>query len=187
MARPIKPGDFVYLRLECARTHRRDRVMSFAFCKTILNRQAGFSYIGILMLMLIASISMAGVGMVWHIQIQRSKEQQLLFAGTAIRKAISGYYNATPGGGGEYPTTLESLLLDERQTYIKRHLRRLYNDPMGKNRAWALIMQNNRIIGVQSQSLLKPIKTDGFPLIYESFRGAKTYQDWKFVYVPGME
>lgn len=142
---------------------------------------------GTLMLILIAGISMAGTGVVWHTQIQRADEQQLLFAGNAIQKAISSYYASSPGGVGEYPTTLEALLLDNRQPKIKRHLRRLYQDPVGKKQEWVLIMQNQKVIGVHSQSLLKPIKVSGFPPIYESFSSAKTYQDWRFVYMPGIE
>lgn len=152
-----------------------------------INQQFGFSYMGVLMLMVIAGISMAGAGLMWHIQLQRAKEQQLLFAGTAIRKAIGSYYVSNPTGVGEYPISLEALLLDERPLNIKRHIRRLYQDPMGKQQEWALMMQNDRVIGVYSQSTLEPIKVSGFPAVYEGFSNAKTYQDWKFVYIPGVE
>ncbi|QVL45266.1 MAG: type II secretion system protein [Methylophilaceae bacterium] len=151
------------------------------------HRQFGFSYMGILVLMVIAGISMAGAGLMWHIQLQRAKEQQLLFTGNAIRKAIGSYYAANPTGLGEYPSSLKALLLDKRQLSLKRHLRQLYLDPMGKQQEWALIMQNDRVIGVYSQSTLAPIKVSGFPAVYEDFSNAKTYQDWKFVYIPGIE
>jgi len=151
------------------------------------HRQFGFTYMGVLMLMVIAGISMAGTGLMWHMQIQRAKEQQLLFAGTAIRKAIGSYYASNPTGVGEYPKSLEALLLDERSINIKRHLRRVYLDPIAKGQEWTLIRQNERIVGVHSQSSLKPMKVADFPTIYEDFSNAKTYQDWKFVYIPGME
>ncbi len=149
--------------------------------------QAGFSYMGVLMLMVIAGISMAGTSLVWHTQQQRVKEQQLLFAGTAIRKAIASYHLSNPNGLQEYPPSLEALLLDKRHPTIKRHLRRLYQDPMTREQNWVLIMQNNRVIGVYSKSKIKPIKITGFTSAYESFRNAKTYQDWKFVHIIGAE
>jgi len=149
--------------------------------------QAGFSYMGILMLMVIAGISMAATSLVWHTQQQRLKEQQLLFAGTAIGKAIASYHLSNPNGLKEYPPSLEALLLDKRHPTIKRHLRRLYQDPMTKQQNWALIMQNNRVIGVYSKSKIKPIKMTGFISAYESFSNAKTYQDWKFVHIVGKE
>lgn len=150
-------------------------------------KQAGFSYMGILMLIALMGISMAGVGLVWHIQLQRQKEQQLLFVGSAIKKAIGSYYANSPNGFGEYPLSLKALLLDERKIKPSRHLRRLYKDPIGKQQDWVLIMQNNRVIGVHSQSTLKPLMRSGFPQAYEAFSKAKTYQDWKFEYVPGVE
>lgn len=149
--------------------------------------QAGFSYMGILVLMVLMGVSMAGVGLVWHIQLQREKELQLLFIGTSYRKAIGRYYANSPSGLGEYPPTLEALLLDERKVSPKRHIRKIYNDPIGKQDDWVLITQNNRIVGIHSQSKLKPLKTINFPQVYEFFSKAKTYQDWKFVYVQGVD
>lgn len=161
--------------------------MSMAIFKGFKNQQAGFSYMGIMMLIMISGIGMAGTGLVWHTRIQRHQEMQLLFAGNAIRNAIGHYYTSNPAGVGEYPRSLEALLLDKRQPVIKRHLRRLYQDPIGKQQEWVLIMQNQRIIGVHSQSSRKPIKKSGFPSLYENFSEAKSYQDWKFVYLPGIQ
>jgi len=187
MERLITPGNLVSHLSNSCHPHQQNKVASIPMRKHIYPLQAGFSYMGIMMLIAIAGIAMAGAGMVWHIQIQRIKEHQLLFTGTAIRQAIKSYYSSNPSAVGEYPTNLNELLLDVRQPNVKRHLRRLYRDPMANKKDWALIMQNNKIIGVHSQSKLKPIKVNGFPSVYESFRSAKTYQDWKFVYVPGME
>lgn len=150
-------------------------------------KQAGFSYMGILMLMVLMGISMAGVGLLWHIQLQRQKEQQLLFVGSAIKKAIGSYYANSPKGLGEYPPSLKALLLDERKIKPIRHLRRLYIDPIGRQQDWVLIMKNKRVVGVHSQSKLKPLKRSGFSQAYEDFSKAKTYQDWKFVSMADVE
>jgi type II secretory pathway pseudopilin PulG len=149
--------------------------------------QSGFTYIGILMLMVLMSISMAGVGLVWHIQLQREKERQLLLIGNTIRKAIGSYYANSPSDTGKYPPTLEALLLDERKIVPKRHIRKIYKDPIGQQQEWVLIMQNKGVVGIHSQSTLKPFRISGFPEAYEAFSKAKSYQDWKFVYVPGID
>ncbi len=149
--------------------------------------EAGFSYMGILMLILIAGIGMASASLIEHTQLQRMKEQQLLFRGNAIRKAISSYYNSNPSGIKEYPPSIEALLLDKRQSGLKRHLRRNYLDPISQKHQWILVMQNNKLIGVYSESKLKPIKRSGFQEANQNFESAKTYQDWKFIYVNGIE
>ena len=185
MAQPIIPGNVPCPFLRCGQYKEHNKRAQTNAPKRIRQHQAGFSYMGILMLIVIVGIGLAGAGLVWHIQLQRLKEQQLLFAGDAIRKAICSYSASNSNAISEYPRLLELLLLDERKITPKRHLRRLYQDPMGKQEDWALIMQNERVIGVHSKSKLKPIKTTGFDAENEGFNDAKTYQDWQFVCTPG--
>lgn len=152
-----------------------------------LSPQRGFTYMGVLMVMVISGIAMAGAGVVWHQQAQRMKEQELMFVGDAIRQAIRSYYQLAPNGLQQYPPSLEALLLDDRYPTIKRHLRQLYLDPITRSDDWGLIKQQDGIMGVYSLSKQKPLKQIDFPSKYESFRGAKSYQQWQFVYVPGQE
>ena len=160
----------------------------------------GFTYMGLLMVMAIASIGMAGVGVVWHQDMQREREKELLFIGEQYRLAIGRYYENPVSGNKQYPEKLEDLLLDKRGPTIQRHLRQLYADPMqlenpfsekafeisGPTSAysWGLVKQQNQIIGVYSRSQQAPIKTTGFPAQYEIFAEAKAYEDWKFMYSP---
>ena len=46
-----------------------------------IKRQAGFSYMGLLAIIAIAGIGMAGTGLVWHQDAQREREKELLFVG----------------------------------------------------------------------------------------------------------
>ena len=160
----------------------------------------GFTYMGLLMVMAIASIGMAGVGVVWHQDMQREREKELLFIGEQYRLAIGRYYENAVNGNKQYPKKLEDLLLDKRGPTIQRHLRQLYADPMqlenpysdkvfeiaGSTSAysWGLVKQQNQITGVYSRSQQAPIKTTGFPAQYDMFAEAKTYADWKFMYSP---
>lgn len=54
-------------------------------------KQLGFTYIGVLMLVAIAGIGLAGVGIVWHQDAQREREKELLFIGDEYRQAIGSY------------------------------------------------------------------------------------------------
>lgn len=149
-----------------------------------LPKQAeGFTFIGILIIITLSGIALSAVGIVWHQTIQRENERELLFIGDQYRAAISSYYESTPGGVKQYPKKLEDLLLDSRLPVIKRHIRRLYNDPMTANQPLGLIKQQDYIVGVYSLSTQKAIKKTGFPTIYESFAETTTYDEWKFVVV----
>lgn len=143
----------------------------------------GFTFIGILIIVAISGIALSGVGIVWHQTMQREHEKELLFIGDQYRAAISSYYESTPGGVKQYPRKLEDLLLDNRFPFVKRHIRRLYDDPMTNNQPWGLIKQQDYIVGVYSLSQQQAIKKTGFPTIYESFKEATTYNEWKFVAV----
>jgi type II secretory pathway pseudopilin PulG len=145
----------------------------------------GFTYIGILMVMAIVGIGLAGVGIVWHQDAQREREKELLFIGDEFRKAIGSYYENTLGATKQYPITLEDLIVDKRFPNIKRHLRKLYIDPIPHHDAWGLVIQQGQIIGIYSTSKQAPIKKTGFLPQYETFGEAVEYSDWKFIYVPG--
>ncbi len=142
---------------------------------------------GVLMLIAIAGIGMAGVGVVWQQNAQREKEKELLFIGDEYRRAIASYYETSPSGAKEFPQSLDDLLLDKRFPNTKRHLRKLYADPITSNTAWGLIKQQQQITGIYSVSKLVPIKKFGFPDQYETFSTALEYNDWKFNYLPNSE
>lgn len=146
---------------------------------------SGFTYIGVLMLVAISGIGLAGVGIVWHQDAQREREKELLFIGEAFRHAIGSYYENTPGGTKQYPKKLEDLILDNRFPMTKRHLRKFYTDPFAHESAWGLVLQQGQIIGIYSMSELVPIKTTGFLPQYETFGSAGKYSEWKFTYTPG--
>jgi type II secretory pathway pseudopilin PulG len=145
----------------------------------------GFTYIGLMIMVAISGIALAGVGIVWHQDVQREREKELLFIGNAYRQAIGSYYEGSPSGTKQYPRKLGDLILDHRFPNIKRHLRKLYIDPIVREAEWGLVLDQERIIGIYSKSSLKPIKRKEFPLQYGDFSGAKEYSDWKFIYTPG--
>ncbi|MEZ0209408.1 MAG: type II secretion system protein [Methylophilus sp.] len=146
--------------------------------------QLGFSYIGVMITLVIAAIGMQGAAVMWQQQTQRANEALLLEIGEAYRLAIGRYYESTPQPVKQYPRTLEELVEDKRFPVLKRHLRKRYPDPFSAKQAMRLVVRDGRIVGVHSQSLLEPIRSAGYQEFQSGFHGAKHYREWQFVYEP---
>jgi type II secretory pathway pseudopilin PulG len=146
--------------------------------------QRGFTYLGLLLSVALTGAGLAGAGSVWSVHAQRERELELLFAGDQYRRAITAYYNEVPQGQSHrFPRRLEDLLQDKRWPTMKRHLRRLYIDPMTGSAEWATVVApDGGILGVYSRSEAVPLKRHGFGRYYTDFEDAATLQDWRFVY-----
>jgi type II secretory pathway pseudopilin PulG len=155
------------------------------YSRFYIKASLGFTYIGLLILIAISGIALAGVGIVWHQDVQREREKELLFIGEEYRKAIGSYYENTPSQVKQFPKKIEDLLLDNRFPNIKRHIRKLYKNPVTFGKDWDLELQQGKIIGVYSPSELAPIKKVGFMPQYATFGDAQKYNEWKFIYAPG--
>lgn len=147
-------------------------------------RQRGFTYIGLLLLIALMGSVLAAAGTLWRTEQQRDREQELLFAGEEIRRAIQTYREQTPvGEPARYPAQLEDLLDDRRWPTVRRHLRRIYVDPMTATREWATVRApGGGIMCVHSTSEAAPLKRTGFPRRYDDFALASSYVDWRFCY-----
>ena len=99
-------------------------------------RESGFVYLWALFSVVLAGVVMAGVGQVWQAKAQREKEVELLYVGEQFRKAIMSYYNT---GTKQFPETLEELIEDKRAAATKRHLRKIYMDPITNTAEWGII------------------------------------------------
>lgn len=144
-------------------------------------RQQGFTYLMVLAALIVVGI-LAEVATTLNSRlIQQEQEQDLLFRGLAYQNAIASYYHA--GQARQYPRNLQVLVKDPRFLH-KRHLRRLYPDPIGR-KDWLLI-RNARggITGVASSSEKTPLKQANFDKQLVHFAGAKQYRDWIFEFKP---
>jgi type II secretory pathway pseudopilin PulG len=143
--------------------------------------QKGLVLLTVLVFILVTTMAASSLMVVYKTQLQREKEQQLLFAGAQFRKAIASYYNTIPPGGARsLPQSLEALVADNRFPKPIQHLRRIYVDPMTGVADWQLIRENGGIVGVKSQSNQPTIKKKGFPKGYEHFEDKALYSDWTF-------
>jgi type II secretory pathway pseudopilin PulG len=143
---------------------------------------AGFTYIGLLIAVVVLGIGLSAVGTVWRTQAQREREQELLFIGREFRTAIAAYYAS---GMHQYPQDINDLLEDKRWPEPRHYLRRLYADPMTGAPDWTILRTGMLgITGIASSSNAEPLKKKGFPLEEKPFEDAGCYCDWKFEYIP---
>jgi type II secretory pathway pseudopilin PulG len=168
------------------RQHNRTDVFQAASGALVFQREGGFTYIGVLVLVALMGLVLAAAGQDWHTLQQREKEQELLFIGKQFRLALNRYAKHTPGQAKRAPLHLEELLQDPRYPGIQRYLRKIYPDPMTGSTEWGLITgPNGEIYGVHSLSDDEPVKKSNFGFADRQFEGKMKYSDWVFMRVPG--
>ena len=150
-----------------------------------MTRERGYTYIGLLILVALMGTVLATAGVVWHTQLQRERESELMFDGRQFARAITLFYERTPvGQRPRFPARLEDLVDDRRWPTTTRHLRRVFVDPMTGKPEWGIVRApDGGILGVYSLSREVPVKRASFGVPYTDFESAATYQDWRFVYV----
>jgi type II secretory pathway pseudopilin PulG len=147
--------------------------------------QSGFTYIGLLAILIIIGISLGAAGKYWQNVMLRDKEEELLFRGDQYKQAIERYYSAVPGKP-QYPRRIEDLLQDGRTPVGKRHLRQKYKDPITGEDFFVMEVVDaagKHIIGVRSSSEKTPLKQSNFPDAYQDFSGKGKYSDCQFLAV----
>ncbi|NHR08253.1 type II secretion system protein [Chromobacterium haemolyticum] len=143
-------------------------------------KQRGLAYLGVLALSLAMGVALSAAAGAWSRQLQRDKEEELLHIGLQLQRAIAAYYRSGPAPA--YPKTLEALLKDERVPFTRRHLRRLYADPLTGKPEWGLIKgEDGGIVGVHSLLDERPLKQQGFAVELGDFAGKDSYRQWVFL------
>lgn len=143
--------------------------------------QAGFTYLGVLMLVAVLGIGLAATGQVWSSVARRDKERELLWVGAQYAQALRSYYRSSPGLA-QYPAALDDLVEDDRFPQPRRHLRKRYPDPITNSSEWGLMRGlDGRITGIYSLSHDVPLKQAGFDAQWSDFEGLGHYSDWQFV------
>jgi type II secretory pathway pseudopilin PulG len=123
---------------------------------------------------------LASAGTLWHTQVQREREAELLFVGEQFQRAIGSYFERSPEAAKTYPKILEDLLEDRRSGSVARHLRKIFVDPMTGKAQWGLVTQpDGRVVGVFSLSSTPVIRTANLPEGL-AVKG-ETHSDWKFM------
>lgn len=151
----------------------------------MVKRQRGFTYLGLLLAVVLIGLALASAGTLWSAARKREREQELLHIGHKFREAIGRYYESTPGIVKQYPPTLEALLRDERFPVPRRYLRQIYTDPVSGMANWGILeAPSGGIMGVYSLGSGTPSKTANFSPADKAFEGRQFYEEWIFAYLP---
>lgn len=146
---------------------------------------SGFTMLAVLAALTLLALSLQGVMWVVSTQTQREREWELLQVGVEIRAAIGRYVESSPGVAQQWPPSLEALLDDRRSVSLRRHLRRLYPDPLTRSTDWGIVRApDGGVAGVFSRSDAAPVRNGGMDLAMFGVEPAAHYSQWRFVYVP---
>ena len=115
--------------------------------------------------------------------LQRSRaERELLDIGAAFSDALQSYANATPAGFPPQPPSLKELLKDPRFPTVRRHLRKVFVDPMTGKAEWGITYLGDKVgvLAVYSLSDAKPVKIGNFPSRFQGLAGKQKISEWRF-------
>ncbi|OFA03379.1 type II secretion system pseudopilin PulG [Duganella sp. HH101] len=145
-------------------------------------RSGGFTYLSLIILLAIIGLVTASALKLGSV-IQRSRaENELLDIGAAFSDALKSYADATPAGQPPQPPSLKELLKDPRFPGTRRHLRKIFVDPITGKAEWGIQYLGEKVgvLAVYSLSDAKPVKIGNFPSRYTGFEGKSHISDWKF-------
>lgn len=150
------------------------------------SRQQGYTYLGVLLIVLILGMTLSGATLVSETLRQREKEQELIFSGQQYVNAIRSYYESGAGGVSTFPKSISELLKDPRFPGVRRHMSKPWRDPMTSSGEWDLIVEpDGSIVGVRSRSRQTPLGK--FPMAQSGMDptvAIPIYHDWQFKFEP---
>lgn len=145
-------------------------------------QSAGFTYLGLIILVAIIGLVGAAALKVGSLLRRAEAENQLLEVGAAFSEALQSYAAATPKGQPPQPPSLQDLLRDPRFPYVRRHLRKIYIDPVTGKAKWGILYRQDRtgVLAVYSLSNAKPLKISNFDARFHNFENKEQISEWKF-------
>jgi type II secretory pathway pseudopilin PulG len=148
-------------------------------------RQRGYILVVTMFMAFMVAVLMIALMRWWQAEARREKERELLWVGSQFRAALAGYAAATPAGASPRPATLTELLRDDRGESVRRHLRRMYVDPMTASDAWGIVRaEDGTVLAVHSRSETRPLTPDGSSPRFHRFAGTTRYSEWQFGVFP---
>lgn len=145
-------------------------------------REAGFTYVG--MVFFVAMLGLVGAATVKVDSLLRraAAEEELLEIGAQFGEALRSYAAATPRGYPSAPPTLQDLLKDPRFPGTRRHLRKIFVDPVTGRDEWGIVYQGDKVgvLAVYSLSQAQPLKVANFDARFLNFENKEHLSEWKF-------
>ncbi|MET0983095.1 MAG: type II secretion system protein [Telluria sp.] len=146
------------------------------------SREAGFTYVGLVVFVAILGMVGAATLKVDGLLRRAQAEQELLEIGAAFSEALRSYAAATPQGFPPVPPTLQDLLKDPRFPGTRRHLRKIFVDPITGSTEWGVQYQGDKVgvLAVYSLSQAQPLKLANFDARFQNFENKERLSEWKF-------
>jgi type II secretory pathway pseudopilin PulG len=152
---------------------------------------AGFTYVGLIVLVAIIGLVGAATLKADALLRRAAAEEELLEIGAAFSAALTSYAEATPRGQPPQPPSLEELLKDPRVPGVRRHLRKIFVDPITGKAEWGIVWLNkgsgvdgsgsgSGVLAVYSLSQSKPLKQANFDARFLNLENREHIADWKF-------
>jgi type II secretory pathway pseudopilin PulG len=151
-------------------------------------RQGGFTYLGLIVLVTVIGLVGAATLKVDALLRRAAAEEDLLAIGAEFSAALASYAAATPRGQPLLPPSLKELLKDPRSPAVRRHLRKVFVDPVTGSTEWGIVWQGDHVgvLAVYSLSQAQPLKIGNFDARFAGFDNKLHLSDWKFMpAVPG--
>jgi type II secretory pathway pseudopilin PulG len=146
-------------------------------------RQAGFTYLGLIIFVTIIGLVGAATLKIGALLQRAAAEEELLDIGAAFSAALDSYAAATPQGASPYPPSLKELLKDPRVPGVRRHLRKIFVDPLTGKAEWGVVYLGGGttgVVAVHSLSTAKPLKIANFDSRFAGLDNADTISAWRF-------
>ena len=146
-------------------------------------RQAGFTYLGLIIFVAIIGLVGAATLKIGSLLQRAAAEEELLEIGAAFSAALDSYAAATPRGGSPYPPSLAELLKDPRSPAVRRHLRKVYVDPLTGKAEWGIVYLGDGETGVvafHSLSNARPLKLANFDSRFKGLDNKEKISEWRF-------
>jgi type II secretory pathway pseudopilin PulG len=146
-------------------------------------RQAGFTYLGLIIFVTIIGLVGAATLKIGALLQRAAAEEELLDIGAAFSAALDSYAAATPQGASPYPPSLKELLKDPRVPGVRRHLRKIFVDPLTGKAEWGVMYLGDGttgVVAVHSLSTAKPLKVANFDSRFAGLDNADTISAWRF-------
>ncbi len=144
----------------------------------------GFTYVSVIILVAIIGLVTATTLRLGATMQRAAAERELLYIGEQYSEALKSYAAATPAGQPQQPPTMKELLKDPRFPGVRRHLRKIFVDPMTGSAEWGVIYMGDKVgvLGIHSLSTAQPIKVSNFPARFQAFEGKQKLSDWVFTF-----
>ena len=155
----------------------------------------GYTYIVVLVMLAVLSLAAALTLEVAETSARRSAEAELIGIGKEFERAFASYYRQSPAGARRFPDRLEDLVRDPRLPGVRRHLRRVYVDPL-TGKEWKTVpAPGGGIMAVYSGAEGRPYLEEIGPLlavpavagVAEAASQPTSYASWLFGYDPSAE